>query len=91
MNNVILTRDDTRCVRSFPAQDNGIQERLADPIRQEEKQRRLLRILQNPAPIWNPADHPEIEEAGGAAAWVKNLRREAEEGFQRRTRAKPRR
>jgi len=90
MNGEILTKDDTRCARPFPPQEDGFQDRLRDPIRQEEKRRRLLNLLQRPTPPWNPADHPEIEEAGGAAAWVKQMRREAEKGFEKRTRPKRR-
>jgi hypothetical protein len=90
MNGGILTKDDARCVRPFPRQDDGFQERLHDPIRQEEKRRHLIRVLQRPTPPWDPADHPEIEDAGGAAPWVKQLRREAEQGFEKRTRAKQR-
>lgn len=90
MNSEILTVSDTRFVRPFPVRDDAIRSRLADSTRQEEKRRHLLRILQSPTPAWNPADHPEIEEAGGAAAWVKKLRREAEQGFEKRTRPKER-
>lgn len=71
-------------------QIDSVRARLADVGRQEEKRHRLLRILQRKTPPWNPADHPEIEKAGGAAAWVKELRREAEQGFEKRTRVKER-
>src|SRR5271157_615988 len=66
--------------------DNAIRARLADVDRQEEKRRRLQAFLESETPAWNPEDHPEIDAAGGAAAWVRNLRSEAEEGFRRRTR-----
>jgi hypothetical protein len=53
-----------------------------------EVRRRLLEILNRDAPVWDPADHPDIEEAGGAAAWVRKLRREAEKASRRRMRTK---
>ena len=70
------------------AQGKSIQARLADVARQEEKRRRLLEFLQRPTPAWDPLDHPEIEAAGGAAAWVRKMRDEAERAFQKRTRTK---
>ena len=92
----ILTRYDTPWrtppeMATVPlSHDESVHGRLGDAVRQEEKRRHLLRILQSPTPPWNPADHPEIEEAGGAAAWVKKLRREAEQGFEKRTRPEER-
>lgn len=62
-----------------------IRARLADTARQEERRRRLSEILRRRTPTWKPEDHPEIDAAGGAAAWVNKLRAEAEEGFRRRT------
>jgi hypothetical protein len=73
-------------VSSLPVGDDAIRARLADTARQEEKRRRLSEFLKRDAPAWNPEDHPEIDAVGGAAAWVRKLRREAEEGFKRRTR-----
>jgi hypothetical protein len=72
-----------------PLQD--VRFRLADVARQKIKRRHLLEVLQNPTPAWNPSDHPELEIEGGAQAWVKKLRAEAEQGFEKRTRAKKRR
>ncbi len=63
---------------------------LAEIAAREVRRRRLIAVLERDDPPWKPADHPEIEEAGGAAAWVKALRREAEQGFEKRTRAKER-
>jgi len=54
----------------------------------EARRRRLLEILSREAPAWDPADHPDIEEAGGAAAWVRKLRREADKASRRRLRPK---
>jgi hypothetical protein len=65
--------------------DDAIRARLADVDRQEAKRRRLQAFLERETPAWNPDDHPEIDAAGGAAAWVRKLRSEAEEGFRRRT------
>jgi hypothetical protein len=53
----------------------------------EVRRRRLLEILNRDGPAWDPADHPEIEEAGGAAAWVRKLRREADKASKRRVRS----
>ncbi len=66
--------------------DEAIRARLADVDRQEEKRRRLQAFLNRETPAWDPADHPDIDAAGGAAAWVSKLRSEAEQGFKRRTR-----
>lgn len=56
----------------------------------QARRRRLLEILSRGAPAWDPADHPEIEAAGGAAAWVRKLRREFDEASMRRIRLKRR-
>lgn len=63
----------------------GARARLADTSRQEAKRRCLLEILGRPDPIWNPAQHPELDAEGGAAAWVKRIRREAERASAKRT------
>ena len=59
---------------------------LAEVAAREVKRRRLIEFLERKTPAWNPADHPEIEAAGGAAAWVRKLRREAEQASRRRRR-----
>jgi hypothetical protein len=66
--------------------DARVRLRLADPVRQEAKRRRLIELLSRPGPLWDPANHPESEAEGGSTAWVRRLRRESEEAFQRRTR-----
>jgi hypothetical protein len=63
---------------------------LSEVAAREVRRRRLLEILNRDAPAWNPADHPDIEEAGGAAAWVRKLRREADKASSRRIRTKRR-
>ena len=64
--------------------------RLTDSTRQEAKRRCLLEILGRPDPIWNPAQHPELDAEGGAAAWVKRIRREAERASAKRTQTRHR-
>jgi len=54
----------------------------------EARRRRLLAALRRGTPAWDPADHPDIEEAGGAAAWVRKLRRESDRASMRRIRPK---
>lgn len=61
---------------------------LAEVAAQEVRRRRLKAILGRDAPPWNPRDHPEIEKAGGAAAWVRKLRRDADRASRRRLRAR---
>jgi hypothetical protein len=61
---------------------------LSEVAAREVRRRRLLEILGRDAPQWDPADHPDIEEAGGAAAWVRKLRREADKTSRRRIRTK---
>jgi hypothetical protein len=55
---------------------------------QEMRRRQLLEALSRNAPAWDPADHPDIEEAGGAAASVRKLRREADKASRQRMRPK---
>ncbi|MGD1154589.1 MAG: hypothetical protein ABSA41_02050 [Terriglobia bacterium] len=59
---------------------------LAEVARREVRRRRLLAFLGRETPAWNPDDHPDIDAAGGAAAWVRKLRREADKASMRRTR-----
>ena len=70
--------------------NDSIRARLHDVARQEERRRCLLEILERQTPIWDPADHPDIDAAGGAAAWVKRLRHETEQAFRKRTGARKR-
>jgi len=44
---------------------------LTEIARREVKRRRLQAFLASGTPAWNPGDHPEIDAAGGASAWVK--------------------
>jgi hypothetical protein len=59
---------------------------LAEVAAREVRRRRMLAILDRKAPPWNPADHPDIEKAGGAAAWVRKLRRKVDQASRRRAR-----
>jgi hypothetical protein len=46
---------------------------LAEITDREIKRRRLLAFLEQPGPLWDPKNHPEMRR--GAAAWVRKLRR----------------
>jgi len=59
---------------------------LAEVAEREVRRRGLQKVLERPEPLWNPADHPEIDAAGGAAAWVRKLRRGTDRGSERRGR-----
>jgi len=61
---------------------------LSQAALREARRRRLLETLKREGPAWDPADHPDIEEAGGAAAWVRKLRREADKASRQRLRPK---
>ena len=61
---------------------------LAEVAARELRRRRLLAALASDKPAWKSADHPDIEQAGGAAAWVKKLRREWDRASKRRSRPK---
>ena len=97
----VLTISDTLDVHPFPVDvqsalgpqvvpssvgDDAIRARLADVARQEEKRGRLSAFFERDTPAWNPDDHPDIDAAGGAAAWVKKMRREADRASLRRSR-----
>jgi hypothetical protein len=60
---------------------------LTEIARREVKRRRLQAFLASDTPIWNPDDHPLIDAAGGSAAWVRKIRREADQASQRRIRS----
>ena len=49
---------------------------LVETARDAVRRTKLLRFLEGGTPAWNDADHPEL--AGGAAAWVRELRQEGE-------------
>jgi hypothetical protein len=59
-------------------------------VAEREVKRRRLEFLASKEPIWDPADHPEIDAAGGAAAWVRKMRQEAGKASRRRARLSPR-
>jgi hypothetical protein len=41
---------------------------LSEVTAREVRRRRLLDVLKRAAPAWYPADHPDVEAAGGAPA-----------------------
>jgi len=41
---------------------------LSEVAAKEVRRRRLVAALSRNTPAWNPADHPDIKRAGGAAA-----------------------
>ena len=43
---------------------------------EEVKRQRLLRLLENPEPIWKVEGHPELRD--GAGSWVERMRAEDE-------------
>ena len=57
---------------------------LTEVAEREVKRQRLLKFLARKKPAWNPADHPEIDAAGGGAAWVRKMRQEAEKASRKR-------
>jgi hypothetical protein len=46
---------------------------LVELAKREIKRHRLLRLLNQPVPIWNPDEHPDIDDAG---EWVRAMRAE---------------
>jgi hypothetical protein len=52
----------------------GRSEFLTEIATQEVKRRKLLKLLSEPGAVWKDEDHPELK--GGAAAWVRKMRRE---------------
>ena len=57
---------------------------LSEAAEKEILRLRQLKALQEAAGSWKDKDHPELSR--GAAAWVRQLRREDEKRFQRETR-----
>jgi hypothetical protein len=49
---------------------------LVETAREAVRRRKLLRFLESDTPAWRDADHPEL--AGGAVAFVRELRQENE-------------
>jgi hypothetical protein len=56
--------------------------RVAQFQERQEANRRLLEALATPGPLWDLARHPELEDEGDSAAWVKQLR--GESAFEKR-------
>jgi hypothetical protein len=59
---------------------------LTEIAGRELKRRRLQAFLASKATAWNPDVHPEVDAAGGAAAWVRKMRRESDQASQQRIR-----
>lgn len=49
---------------------------LLETARQEVRRRKLLGFLESERPAWKAEGHPEL--AGGAGAWVRQLRQQSE-------------
>lgn len=49
---------------------------LLETARREVHRQKLLQFLETKEPVWKDSDHPEL--AGGAAEWVRTLRKENE-------------
>lgn len=49
---------------------------LVETAREAVRRKKLLRFLEGSEPGWKDADHPEL--AGGAGAWVRDLRQDSE-------------
>jgi hypothetical protein len=47
---------------------------ITETMESEVRRRKLLSILERSEPFWDIKKHPELRR--GAAAWVRNLRRE---------------
>ncbi|MEK7407574.1 MAG: hypothetical protein AAB225_21050 [Acidobacteriota bacterium] len=56
---------------------------VAELAAKEIKRLHQLEALENAIGCWKDEDHPELKD--GAAAWVRQLRDEAEERFRRET------
>jgi hypothetical protein len=61
---------------------------LVETARQEVRQQKLLRFLENEKPVWKDKDHPEL--ADDAAAWVHRLRTQSESRGESRRQPKKR-
>ena len=59
---------------------------LVETAREAVRRKKLLRFLESDTPAWKDADHSEL--AHGAAAWVRELRRESETKRRKRPRHK---
>lgn len=57
---------------------------LVETARNEVRRQKLLQFLESKDPAWKETYHPEL--AGGAAAWVRKLRKENEASRRTRTR-----
>ena len=55
---------------------------LVDLAQRELKRQRLLKLLQNPEPVWRSEDHPEWPN-GDSDNWVRQLRAQSKQRFDR--------
>ncbi|MBI4905939.1 MAG: hypothetical protein HY820_20055 [Acidobacteria bacterium] len=54
---------------------------LVELATREIKRQRLLKVFENPEPIWKDEDHPEFE--GDSDAWIRRMREESEARLRR--------
>jgi hypothetical protein len=77
---VVLSEDLVREIDKI-AGSRGRSAFLADLAEREIKRQKLLDILKREEPIWKDEDHPELKD--GAAAWVRKIRAEDEDRFEK--------
>jgi hypothetical protein len=77
---VVLSEDLVREIDKI-AGSRGRSAFLADLAEREIKRQKLLDILKREDPIWKDEDHRELKD--GAAAWVRKIRAEDEDRFEK--------
>jgi hypothetical protein len=77
---VVLSEDLVREIDKI-AGSRGRSAFLADLAEREIKRLQLLQFFKRKEPIWKDEDHPELKD--GAAAWVRKIRAEDEDRFEK--------